>query len=192
MPHPAPYVVFDLDDVLANLREHMMSMLIERTGRNIHWRQWQDYELSGLYRTSNEEIMHWVREDEVLEAATLEPHARDAVDAARTAGFRIAVITARAWHPRGDALTREWLRRHDLSVDELYLVPLFGDKAEVLNRLGVVEHFIDDHLAHLYPARELPGVRRVLLVDRPWNRSDETLQRLRDLSEFTALLQASA
>ena len=188
MPHRAPYVVFDLDDVLANLREHLMSMLRERTGRNIHWRHWRDYELSGLYRTSNEEIMHWVREDEVLEAATLEPHAKDAIDTARSAGFRIAVITARAWHPRGDSLTRDWLQSHELSVDELNLVPLFGNKAEVLNTLGVVEHFIDDHLAHLYPARELPGVRSVFLVDRPWNRADRTLHRLHNLSEFTALL----
>ncbi len=188
MPHPKPYVVFDLDDVLANLRERMMSMLTERTGRNIHWSQWRDSELSGLYRTSDEEIMHWVQEDEVLEAATLEPHAKDAVDKAKAAGFRTAVITARAWHPRAEALTEEWLWRHDLSVDELYLVPLFGNKAQVLNELGVVEHFIDDHLAHLYPARELPGVRKVLLVDRPWNRADETLHRLHDLSEFTALL----
>jgi 5'(3')-deoxyribonucleotidase len=191
MGNNTPFVVFDLDDVLANLRDPMMTMLRQRTGKNIHWNQWQSYELGPLYETSSEKIMEWVLEDEVLEAATLEPYAKIAVEAARENGFGIAVVTARAWHPRGQGLTREWLEQHDLNVDELHLVPLFGDKAAILNDLGVVEHFIDDHLAHLYPASALPGVRQVLLVDRPWNRNDVSLRRLQCLGEFKALLECS-
>ena len=80
-----------------------------------------------------------------------------------------AVVTARAWHPRGDSLTREWLHHHDLRVDELYLVPLFGNKAQVLNTLGVVEHFIDDHPAHLYQRRASARKDgRFTLTDVPW------------------------
>lgn len=191
MGNTTPFVAFDLDDVLANLRDPMMTMLRQRTGKNIHWNQWQSYELGPLYGTSSEKIMEWVLEDQVLENATLEPHARQAVEAARENGFRVAVVTARAWHPRGEGLTRDWLEQHGLNVDELHLVPLFGDKAVILNDLGVVEHFIDDHLAHLYPASELPGVRQVLLVDRPWNRSDASLHRLRCLGEFKDLLEYS-
>lgn len=188
MSKPTPYIVFDLDDVLANLRENLMAMLTKRTGRDIHWRQWLNYELSGLYQANAEQIVQWVQEDEVLEAVTLEPHAKAAVDAAKAAGLRTAVVTARDWHPRGQTLTEEWLGRHDLSLDELHLVPLFGNKAAILSELGRVEHFIDDHLGHLYPARDLPGVNNVLLVDRPWNRADETLNRLRDIGEFTAFI----
>ena len=89
MGNITPFVAFDLDDVLANLRDSMMTMLRERTGKNIHWKQWQSYELGPLYGTSSEEIMEWVLEDKVLEAATLEPYARHAVEAARERGFRV-------------------------------------------------------------------------------------------------------
>jgi len=184
-----PYAVFDLDDVLANLRDHLMAMLHRRTGREIHWSEWRDYELGGLYGTGNETIMAWVLEDRVLEEATLEPHAADAVSAARRAGYRVAVVTARGWHPQGEALTREWLERQGLAVDELYLVPAFGDKATVLEALGQVAYFVDDHVGHLYPAQALPGVRRALLVDRPWNRHDREMHRLFGLDEFVALLE---
>ncbi len=184
-----PYVVFDLDDVLANLREHLMSMLRKRTGKDIHWHQWCEYKLEGLYGISGEKIMQWVHEDEVFETATLEPGAKEAVTAAKAANFRVAVVTARAWHPKGESLTADWLQRHELAVDELYLVPIFGDKAAILRRLGEVEHFIDDHLGHLYPAMQLPEVHQVYLLDRPWNRQDELLHRLHSLDEFTDLLQ---
>jgi 5'(3')-deoxyribonucleotidase len=191
MVNTTPFVVFDLDDVLANLRDPMMTMLRQRTGKNIHWSQWQSYELGPRYGTSSDNIMEWVLEDEVLEAATLEPYARPVFEAARQNGYRIAVVTARAWHPRGEELTREWLEQHELNVDELHLVPMLGNKAAVLSDLGVVEHFIDDHLAHLYPASELPSVRQVLLVDRPWNRSDASLRRLQCLGELKTLLECA-
>jgi hypothetical protein len=181
--------VFDLDDTLANLREHLMEMLNRRTGREVHWRQWHRYELVSVYEASVEQILAWVLEDRVLEAATLEEHAPAAVEAARAAGFRVAVVTARGWHPRGEAITRGWLRRHRLRVDALHLVPAFGSKAEVLARLGPVRHFVDDHAGHLLPARAVPSVGELHLLDRPWNRDDRTLRRLRGLDEFVKLVK---
>ncbi len=124
----SPYVVFDLDDVLANLREELMTMLRLRTGRDIHWREWRSYKLDGLYGVSVKQILQWVMEEEVLEAAALERRAAETIEAARSAGYRIAVITARGWHPRGELLTWQWLERHALRVDELHLVPVFGDE----------------------------------------------------------------
>lgn len=184
-----PYVVFDLDDVLANLRDHLMTMLNRRTGRSVHWREWHQYELSSVYGAPVEAIMTWVREDAVLEAATLEPHAQAAIQAARAVGYRVAIVTARGWHPAGEQITRDWLRRHDLDIDSLHLVAAFGEKADVLRGLGPVVHFIDDHVGHLYPARSLAGVRQVHLLDRPWNRHDTVLPRLRGLEDLIDLLE---
>ena len=189
---PRPFVVFDLDDTLANLREHLMAMLNRRTGRAIHWTAWRRYELVTVYGASVEQILEWVLQDRVLESAHLEPHAREAVVAARGAGYRVAVVTARGWHPRGEAITRGWLERHGIEVDALHLVPAFGCKAEVLARLGPVHHYVDDHAGHLHPARAVPSVRETHLLDRPWNRDDTTLSRLRGLDELIQLLAADA
>lgn len=183
-----PYVVFDLDDVLANLREHLMQMLKKRTGKDIHWHQWHEYKIEGLYGITGNKIMQWVHEDEIFEAATLEPGAIEAVSAAKAANYRVAVVTARAWHPNGESLTADWLTRHKLAIDELYIVPVFGDKAAILRKLGTVKHFVDDYLGHLYPAMQLPEVHQVYILDRPWNREDDKLQRLHSLDEFIPLL----
>jgi 5'(3')-deoxyribonucleotidase len=187
---PRPFVVFDLDDTLANLREHLMAMLNRRTGRAIHWNDWRRYELVSVYGASVEQILDWVLKDRVLEAAHLEPHAVEAVRAAREAGYRIAVVTARGWHPRGEAITRGWLEANGIAVDALHLVAAFGSKAEVLARMGPVRHFVDDHAGHLHPARGLPSVGETHLIDRPWNRDDSTHNRLRGLDELIRLLEA--
>jgi len=186
--HPRPYVAFDLDDVLANLRDHLMVVLNRETGRDIHWRQWDRYELSGVYDLSIEQILHLVLEHGVLEAATLEPLAGAAVAASRAAGYRVAVVTARGWHPRGEALTRAWLHGYGLEVDALHLVRTFHGKAAALEALGEVAHFVDDHVGHLYPALDLPRVQAVHLLDRPWNQHDRQLHRLHGLGQFIELL----
>jgi 5'(3')-deoxyribonucleotidase len=189
---PAPFVVFDLDDTLANLREHLMDALNRRTGRQVHWSEWRRYELVSVYDVSVEQILAWVLEDRVLERATLEPHAREAVCAAREAGFRVAVVTARGWHPQGEAITRGWLDRHGLAVDAVHLVPAFGSKARVLARMGPVWHFVDDHAGHLHPARAVPSVRETHLIDRPWNREDTILNRIHGLDELVRILGRGA
>ncbi len=187
-----PYIVFDLDDVLANLRDHLMAMLWRKTGRHIHWNDWQQYELGSVYEASTEIIMQWVLEEQVLESASLEPHAVRAVQAAKARGYAVAVVTARGWHPRGRRLTEDWLGNYGLDVDELHLVPAFGDKSGVLRDFREVAYFVDDHVGHLYPARDLPEVKKVLLVDRPWNRQDREMHRLFGLDEFIRLLEKAA
>jgi len=182
------FVAFDLDDVLANLRDHLMEVLNRHTGLSIHWQRWDRYELSGVYGLSIEQILNLVMEHRVLEAATLEPLAEAALAASRAAGYRVAVVTARGWHPRGEALTRAWLESHGLRVDALHLVRAFDGKAEALGALGDVAHFVDDHVGHLYPALRLPQVRQVHLLDRPWNRHDRTLPRLHGLEHFIDML----
>ncbi len=185
------YVVFDLDDVLANLRDNLMEMLRKRTGVNIHWRHWNEYKLDGIYGVSVEEIMQWVLEDEVLESATLEPDAIKALQTAKSAGYEVAVVTARAWHPNGESITENWLNRYRLDIDQLHLVPIFGDKTTVLKRIGLVHHYIDDHVDHIYSAKALRSVQNVHLLDRPWNRNDDRLPRIHRLREFIDLIKMS-
>ena len=184
----APYVAFALDDVLANLREPLMCALNRRTGLDWHWHDWTEYKLCERYRATVEDVQRWLVDDAVLEQALPEPHAVECVAAARDAGYRVAVVTARAWHPRGEALTRDWLRTHGLRVDALHLVPIFTEKASTLRALGTVRHYVDDHAGHLHPARGI--VHRLHLLDRPWNRSDSALPRIHALPELSAALQA--
>jgi FMN phosphatase YigB (HAD superfamily) len=185
---PMRYIAFDLDDVLANLRDPLMTVLNRETGRDIHWRQWTEYELSGIYGASVERIMDWVHRFGVLEAATPEPWARATLEAVRRAGYRVAVVTARGWHPRGETLTWTWLARYALKVDEVHLVSGGRSKAEVLARLGAVEHYVDDHLGHLYPAQGSSKIRQLHVLDRPWNRHDAVLNRLYTLEDLVGLL----
>lgn len=183
-----PFVAFDLDDVLANLRDPLMCALNRRTGLDWHWNDWTEYRLTERYRASVADIQRWVVDDAVLEQATPEPGARACVEAARSAGYRVAVVTARAWHPKGEALTRGWLADHGFQVDALHLVPIFSEKASTLRALGSVRHYVDDHADHLHPARGL--VQRLHLMDRPWNRAETALPRIRGLAELIAALEA--
>lgn len=180
--------VFDLDDVIANLREPMAEALNRVSGRKLSWHQWHRWELSLLYDLSHDEMLAALVEHEVLERAKPEPFARETLALFMDHGYTPVVATAREWHPNGSEITQAWLSAHDVPVAHVRLVALDGSKAEEVSPLGAIYWFIDDNSRHVEEAHA-HGVPSVAVMDRPWNQETCVGHRVQCLREYQSILK---
>lgn len=185
----SPFVAFDMDDVLANIRTLVADVLGKATGRSIPWESWTTYDLGQVFGIPIDHCLQAFIEHTVLERAQPEPGAAEAVTRAIELGFTPAIISARAWHPNGQSLTRDWLDAHGLPIQEVHLVPLGVSKSSCLQGLGNIAAYVDDHLGHILDA-QAAGIPGAVLMDRPWNRFALPNDRVYSLAEFALRLEA--
>ena len=185
-------VGFDLDEVICNLRGLLSKTLQQRTGRAIDPTQWVDYSIHKAYGILHEDMLDIIVEDKILERASLEPFAADAVRRIRDIGHETAIITARAFHPEGESITRDWLASHDIDVDRLILTGESESKADAMKPIGHFGFYVDDNLRHLEDvSRVLPEVG-LFVIDRPWNRGDNIFRRIGGIEEYAHAVQEAS
>lgn len=160
-------IVLDLDDVLANLRESLYQTLTRESGIDLHWRHWTHYNLRQHYSVIGDRLEEILIHAQTLQACQPEPRAAAITQALAELGHEIAIVTARGWHPQAWAVTHEWLSRHRIAYHHLSVVPLGGNKLEVLQSFENIILAVDDHPHHV--TRYLSVGIPALLVDRPWN-----------------------
>jgi hypothetical protein len=166
-----PFVAFDLDEVILNLRDGCHAALARRLGGYPHWSQWTDFLHMEKRGVLVKQFLDMIVEECILETATIEPGAWEAINWIRDLGFRTAVVTARGYHPRGEQITNDWLEQHDIVMDEVVVVPFGKTKVDALRDLGDVAAYIDDHADHI-AALHGAGVGGMLVLhDRPWNQN---------------------
>jgi len=164
--------VWDMDEVLANLRDVLCERLSPVFGVEADWRAWTDY--SVLYRHFTREPQPFIDamvSERVIEHCAPEPHAGEALADLAARGYRNVIVTARAWHPAAEAVSWEWLERHGMaaSVERLIAVPPFASKTGAIASLGPVDLYVEDSAHHLDAAMGDGLVDRGVIVDRPWN-----------------------
>lgn len=180
--------VFDLDDCLCRLRESLHSAIKKTTGMDIHWTEWNSYDLSSVYGTSSDLLLQAFIKGEALENAEMEPDAKNIIGLAKEAGHRTVILTARAWHPKGSELTENLLKSSSVIPDELIVIPLGVSKADFLSKLGKVSAVLDDHADHL-DAFKAAGVNRTFLMTRPWNERRHGHERVNSLKELAGKME---
>lgn len=182
------WVAFDMDEVLANIREPMCEAINKETGSNIHWKEWKTYNLAEVYEKEID-LKDVLTRHQVIENATMEPFARDAIAHAKGLGYRVAIVTARGWHDFAREITIDWLEQRDIEVDRVEIVPHKGSKCETLKKIGPVKYFIDDHVDHIINAKASKSARINILRDRPWNRANSSEIRVHSLKEILSILK---
>lgn len=187
MGNSMPTVVLDLDDVVANLRDSLYQILSAASGRAYHWQQWQHYDLARHYPELADRLEALLVAERALERCLPEAGAAAATLALQQAGWQVAIVTARGWHPQAYAVTEAWLQQHAIVYQQLRVVPLGGDKRSVLAELGEVRLAVDDHPTHIERYRQ-SGIN-TLLMDRPWNRQHPHPARIQHLEQALAWLR---
>lgn len=183
------YVVFDMDDVVAKMRIPMSEHFNEVSDRYIHHEDWHTLDCIELYDVpfdANDMI-----NKRLIERCEPEDGAKETFDKLHEMGFKIAVATARGWHPKGAELTEEWLHTHGLHQDEIHVVELAGGlgKTSVFNNIsekGRITAFIDDQEKYLKQSFSHDAVEKTYAMNRPWNiNATDFDHRVTTLSEFT-------
>lgn len=177
-----PAVVFDLDDVLVNLREQVYRMFLKEKGSHIpKIEDWWTYRIPDLFNLEEgENPLELIQEYKCLENARPETYAIELVKRYFYSGHRIFVVTSRAWHPHGYNLTEQWLDDYNLIeyIDNFYLTGMGECKSHVIERLVEdgyeIKRFYEDHIDNIIPCVEKGLIDDCgVLVDRPWNREGQ-------------------
>ncbi|PXF31348.1 hypothetical protein WH50_10505 [Pokkaliibacter plantistimulans] len=182
-------VVLDIDDVLTITREKVYEAMRAASGKDIHWQHWSEYDLRLRFEMTHEDIMDVFNSHDIINQVDPEPDAAPFINLCRDAGYRVVALTARGWHPDADLHTWAYFERYQLKVDELHICTPVECKSDYIRQLGNVHLYVDDHLRHIMNVREkTDNVRHLVLMDRPWNQTEEPIERVFQLSECQRFL----
>jgi 5'(3')-deoxyribonucleotidase len=194
---PERRIYLDLDDVLAETTERIVARLNELFERQVRFEDLSGFDLGDAFRLDPNErarAMHSVHEVDFLDSLAV---AHDALPLLRSwagRGFHLAVITGRPPATRG--VSQRWLERCGVPHHSLHTVDKYGRYAgepadATLDELRALPFAlaIEDSL-EMASFLVGHGTQRVLLMDRPWNRSlpdalaaSGRIERVRDWSE---------
>jgi len=159
----------DLDDTLGDLKQPMMEALNAFTGKNIHWSQWNTFDVPQLYGLSNEEFLKMCIDSDILNKVIIHDSSYKFLNDLRKLGYYTVLITARGWHPEGKSITESWVSEHNLDIDELIVVGVDQSKTDVITKFDNIVFSIDDRIKHCREYMQSGMIRHVLVYNAPWN-----------------------
>ncbi|RMH59512.1 MAG: hypothetical protein D6679_01730 [Candidatus Hydrogenedentota bacterium] len=182
-------ILLDLDNVLADFETVYRGLINDITNRNATREEITDYSFAkalGLSPEENALVWRTFNEREMWRDLEPFPYARELVERLK----RFAALAVVSNRPEAVFdLTREWLERNGIEVDEVYVTES-PSKREYLRGKGKRPVLvIEDAPVH---AREFSEERiPVILLDAPWNRfcRSEWIYRVRDLEEAAFLAE---
>jgi FMN phosphatase YigB (HAD superfamily) len=189
----APWVWFDVDDVLVESTPLFQESLDRWTGTSVPWQTWTHNRFHQFYGIADDDELRiaqmkqrW-KDDRILERSPLIEGVGEALRAIEAKGAKIGLLTARAWHENGVAITQAQVEQHRLPVSRIISMNYHETKAQFLQHTGTrVIGFIDDTPRHVEGCRTA-GIDAVLM-HQPWNTDADHLPRVHRLSEFVARL----
>lgn len=177
---------FDVDDVLVETSPLTEASLRQLTGKSIPIDSWPHHHFVEIYEldaAGKAAMLRAWTEERLLESAKLRPGVAEAMDRLSGAGFELALITARDWHPQGERITWEMAEAHKLPVSQVVVMAFEDAKADVLRRMGArVDGFVDDTARHVSGCLEQGW--KAFVMSHPWNARHDLPFRVDSLSEF--------
>ncbi len=193
---PERRIYLDLDDVLAETTERIVTRLNGLFGRDVRFEDLAGFDLGEAFRLDPHErvrAMESVHEAEFLDSLALSPGVLPLLESWARRGYHLAVLTGRP--PSTRSVSQRWLERHGVPHHSLHVVDKYGRYAgettdttlETLRTLPFALAVEDTAEMASFLARH--GTRPVLLMDRPWNRALRAasaapgIERVRDWSD---------
>lgn len=172
-------IYVDVDDVLSRTTPALCALLSRRTGRSVDVESLHCFDLGESLALGPEalrDFMAAAHTDEHLSALAPLEGAADGLAAWSERGMHISILTGRPPYTRD--CTCAWLGRHAMRFDRFDCVDKYGrfpggvDFDEILgDRFAWA---VEDNLEVAAKLAERCA-ERVLLLDRPWNRTPEAL-----------------
>lgn len=177
--------VFDMDDVLRDLRTPIQKAMFDLTGIDFHWSGLSpDRTLADVYgdfiKTEWPSIFERYR---VLESGIIEDGVIELFDSLRSRNDEIHILTHCGWHKNALAICTDFLAENSLFVDSLIITDSDVCKAKVLSDFPHVSCFVDDRMSNVRPVSMLPNVNHSVLMARPWNTDADHVDRIVDIRD---------
>ncbi|MFY0656289.1 MAG: hypothetical protein JXR12_06035 [Neptunomonas phycophila] len=192
-PEECPHLIIDMDEVVADTLPPILAQLNALEGTSVPEEDITNYDFTNFFNTTHEQIHDIFRDHNILE--TVEPlsGAIDALIKLRKLGYKIHIVTARAWHPNGMHMTMDWLEKHGAPYDSVSVsMGQTQTKSEVYKYVSDrFAYIVDDGLHNITDAIDSGIVDEVVVISAPWNTSTDTFsdKTVNSLEEFANFLE---
>lgn len=175
-------IVFDLDDTLGDLCTPLMDAMNKATGKTITKEEKDTYSLA-MYGVTDQEFYDIMVQANVLEGMIPFASTKFVLNALKK-HYRIHIVTARAWHPDGLQVTRDWFKKHNLPYEDIRLSDPHHSKIDRISDLSEIALAVDDRDTHCKDFDDHHTVEKVLMMNQPWNKyTPHSIQRIHDIRE---------
>lgn len=163
--------ILDIDDTIGDMRSLLCQTLNNHTGKDIHWSQWDRFRVEELYDVTYDEFFKLLQRDSIVENMHPHPESASFSQDLKAADYRVALLTARNWHPESREVTERWLASHGIAYDDLLICDVETKKADMIKDVyGSVHFTVDDSVAQNVGYIKSRHVENVFVYDMPWNR----------------------
>lgn len=175
-------IIFDCDDVLANMRNEMIRVASTAMDRPV-----------SVNELNTDRINNYMEDNDLFTSLNIDQLKREKGSAIIThylkaMGWSIHMVTARSGFPQAAIRTRDWLIKNDILIDELYVVHHHESKRDILSTLGPIDLYVEDNHNHVEAAHDLPNVKNILIMDRPWNTHVNVGTRIKTLDDVLTFI----
>jgi 5'(3')-deoxyribonucleotidase len=192
-PNECPHIIIDMDEVVADTLPPIMEKLNAIDGTNVPDEAITNYDFTNFFNVTHDGIHKLFLEHNILENLEPLPGAIDALQRIRKLGYKIHIVTARAWHPQAVAITMEWLDRYGGIYDSVSVsMGRAQTKSDVYKYVSDrFAYIVDDGLHNITDAIDSEIVDEVVVIAAPWNASTDTFsdKTVNSLAEFATFLE---
>lgn len=178
------WIIFDVDDVVVSYRESLYQSF-KALGKDIHWSKWETYKHVQIYGLKDyEEFLNHMISAKIIENCLIEDGVSDLINKLKEDGYSIGFLTARSWHNKAYDLTIDCINKYKLPIDKVVIANFKGKKTDYLKDFsGEIVGFLDDSPGHVkdFIDAKIPNS---YIMDRPWNKSNIELPRVKNYEEF--------
>jgi len=169
--------IYDVDDVIYDLKYIIRTALADVTGKDLHHDLWHSFNLNEVYDVDLKLIFDAFHKHDILRNGVLNKDVHILNDYLHQNNIETVAVTARGWHPEADAITKALFSDNNIGIDKVYVVQHHERKSDVIAQFKDFEivGYIDDNARHIKETRAVCGdnIKQYLLKDQPWNKSYE-------------------
>lgn len=188
--------IYDVDDVIYELKHTIRAALLDVTGKDIHPDLWHSFNLNEVYDVDIKDVFESFHKHDILRTGQINNDIFSVMDYMKKNNIKTKAVTARGWHPEADAITSAFFEENKIGIDEIHVVQHHEKKSDYISTIEGFEivGYIDDNARHIKETREVcgDGIKNYFLMDQPWNRSYEVesgVTRLQSLADVPKHLE---
>lgn len=167
--------IFDVDDVIYDLKNIIQKALTSETGKNIHCDDWYSFNLNTVYDVELDTIFNAFHKHDILRNGDLNFEIYKVLDYLKQENIETMALTARGWHPEGNLITKTFFEENNIEINKLKVVEHHESKADYIASLTDynIVGYIDDNVKHIHQTKTLMGndIGKIFLKNQPWNKS---------------------
>lgn len=169
--------IFDVDDVIYDLKNIIRTALTDVTGKDIHPDNWFSFNLNEVYDVDLKTIFEAFHKHDILRNGNLNFEIYPVLEYLKKNNIETMAVTARGWHSEGNEITRRLFDDNNIPIDNIHVVHHHEKKSDVISKIEGFEivGYIDDNARHIQETKIVCGenIKNYFLKDQPWNQSYE-------------------